>query len=333
MDPETSEQSRYRRLGEAGPLVSMIGLGSWWYGARDDDEIVATLRNALDLGVTLVDTADAYSRGHSEELVGQAISGKRDQVVLATKFGNVLDDRGRFGKVDGRPEYVKQACDASLRRLGVDMIDIYFQHRVDASTPIEETVGAMSELVAQGKVRHLGLSEAGARTIERAHSIHPIAAVQSEYSLISRDVEQEVLPTTRRLGIGFVAYSPLGRALLTGAIRDTDRDLASGDHRYRFPRFERENLRRNVELVDALGELAREKGCTLAQLAIAWVLAQGGDVIAIFGTKRRRFLEENLGAHDVMLTEADLARLDGLAPAGVAAGDRYNPDGMSRIGL
>jgi aryl-alcohol dehydrogenase-like predicted oxidoreductase len=333
MDPETSEDPRYRRLGETGPMVSVIGVGSWWYGARDDNEIVATLRAAFELGVTLVDTADAYSRGHSEELVGQAITGNRDQVVVATKFGNVLDDQGRFGTVNGRPNYVKQACDASLRRLRVDTIDIYFQHRVDAFTPIEETVGAMSDLVAEGKVRHLGLSEAGARTIERAHSTYPIAAVQTEYSLISRDVEREVLPTTRRLGIGFVAYSPLGRALLTGAIRDADRDLASGDHRHRFPRFQRENLRRNVQLVDALGELALEKGCSLAQLAIAWVLAQGDDVIAIFGTKQRRFLEENLGARDVVLTEADLTRIDRLAPAGVASGDRYNPDGMSRIGL
>jgi aryl-alcohol dehydrogenase-like predicted oxidoreductase len=325
-----------RTLGADGPTVSAIGLGTMgvaWYGTPDDDEALATITEALDLGMDFLDTADVYASGHSEELVGQAIQGRRDQVVLATKFGNFLDDKGAFAGVSGRPEYVKQACDASLRRLRVEVIDLYYQHRVDPKTPIEETIGAVSELVGEGKIRYVGLSEAGADTIRRAHATHPITALQTEYSLLTRDVEDEILPTVRELGIGFVAYSPLGRALLTGTIREVDSDLIEGDHRRKFPRFQGENLRHNVGIVDRLGEVADAKGCTLAQLAIAWLLARGDDIVPIAGTKRRRYLQENVGALEVELTLEDLDRIDGIAPPGAAAGDRYHAQAMAKLGL
>jgi aryl-alcohol dehydrogenase-like predicted oxidoreductase len=332
-EPEPMEQ---RRLGRDGPMVSALGLGAMgvaWYGTANDDEALATMRRALDLGVSLIDTSDVYAQGHSEELVGQAIRERRDQVVVATKFGNILDGDGNFAGVNGRPEYVRQACEASLRRLGVDTIDLYYQHRVDVGTPIEETIGTVSELVADGKVRHVGLSEAGAETIRRAHAAHPIAALQTEYSLITRDVEEEILPTVRELGIGFVAYSPLGRALLTGTIRDMQKDLVPGDHRLKFPRFQGENLRHNVELVDRLREVADRKGCSLPQLALAWVLSRGEDVVPIVGTKRRTYLEENLGALGIDLTHEDVQRLDDIAPQGAAAGDRYHAVAMTKLGL
>jgi aryl-alcohol dehydrogenase-like predicted oxidoreductase len=325
-----------RRLGREGPVVSAIGLGTMgvaWYGTPDDEEAAATIGRALDLGIDFIDTSDVYASGHSEELVGQAIRARRDQVVLATKFGNLLDENGAFAGVNGRPDYVRQACDASLRRLGVDVIDLYYQHRVDPETPIEETIGAVSELVAAGKVRYVGLSEAGVETIRRAHATHPIAALQTEYSLISRDVEQSILPTVRELGIGFVAYSPLGRALLTGKIREVDHDLVEGDHRRRFPRFQDENLRRNVELVDRLAAVAEDKGCTLSQLALAWVLSRGEDVVPIVGTKHRRYLDEDSGAANVALTAEELARIEAIAPPGAAAGDRYHAQAMTKLGL
>ena len=324
------------KLGVEGPSVSRIGLGTMgvaWYGTPDDEQSVATILRAIDLGVDLIDTADVYASGHSEELVGQAIRGRRDEVVLATKGGNLLDERGAFAGVDGRPEYVRSACEASLRRLRVDAIDLYYQHRVDADTPIEETVGALSELVAEGKVRWIGLSEAAPATIRRAHATHPVTALQTEYSLLTRDVEDEILPTVRELGIGFVAYSPLGRGLLTGTIREVDVDLVGDDHRRKFPRFQPENLRRNVDVVDRLGDVARERGCTLAQLALAWLLARGDDVVPIVGTKHPRYLEENVGAIDVELSAADLDRIDAIAPPGIAVGERYHAQAMTKIGL
>jgi aryl-alcohol dehydrogenase-like predicted oxidoreductase len=325
-----------RSLGSNGPVISALGLGTMgvaWYGTPDDDEALATMGRALDLGVNFIDTSDVYAQGRSEELVGRAIRGRRGDVIVATKFGNLLDERGEFAGVNGRPEYVKQACDASLQRLGVEVIDLYYQHRVDANTPIEETIGAVSELVAEGKVRHVGLSEAGVDTIRRAHATHPIAALQTEYSLLTRDVEERILPAVRELGIGFVAYSPLGRALLTGTIRDAETDLVEGDHRRRFPRFQGENLRRNVGLVDRLRAIADDKGCTLAQLAIAWLLARGADIVPIVGTKHRRYLEENVGAVEVELTPEDLRRLDEVVPPGAAAGDRYHAKAMTKLGL
>jgi aryl-alcohol dehydrogenase-like predicted oxidoreductase len=325
-----------RRLGSEGLAVSALGLGAMgvaWYGTPNDEEALATMRRALDLGVNFIDTSDVYAQGHSEELVGEAVSGRRDHVVLATKFGNILDDDGNFAGVNGRPEYVRQACHASLRRLGIDVIDLYYQHRVDVDTPIEETIGAVSELIAEGKVRYAGLSEAGPETIRRAHATHPIAALQTEYSLISRDVEEEILPTVRELGIGFVAYSPLGRALLTGTIRNAEEDLVPGDHRLKFPRFQGENLRRNLELVDGLQEVAEEKGCSLAQLAIAWVLARGDDIVPIVGTKHRTYLEHNLRALEVDLSNEDLETLDEIARPGAAAGDRYHAVAMTKLGL
>ncbi|MGH7539575.1 MAG: aldo/keto reductase [Gemmatimonadota bacterium] len=325
-----------RNLGTNGPTVTALGLGTMgvaWYGTPDDDGAVATIRRALDLGLDLIDTSDVYAEGHSEELVGQAIRDRREQVVLATKFGNILDQNGAFAGVNGRPEYVKQACEASLRRLDVDVIDLYYQHRVDADTPIEETIGAVSELIADGKVRFAGLSEAGAGTIRRAHATHPIAALQTEYSLITRDVEDEILPTVRELGIGFVAYSPLGRALLTGRIRDTEKDLVPDDHRRKFPRFQGDEFRRNLNLVDRLQKVADAKGCTLPQLALAWVLARGDDLVPIVGTKHRSYLEENVVALSVDLTAEDLERLDAIAPPGAAAGDRYHAAAMTKLGL
>ena len=324
------------RLGADGPTVAPIGLGTMgvaWYGTADDRGSVATITRAIDLGVNLIDTADVYASGHSEELVGRAVRGRRDEVVLATKFGNLLDGRGAFAGVNGRPGYVRSACDASLRRLDVETVDLFYQHRVDPETPIEDSIGAVSELVAAGKVRWVGLSEAGAETIRRAHATHPIAVLQTEYSLLTRDVEDEILPTTRELGIGFVAYSPLGRGLLTGTIRDVGVDLVDGDHRLKFPRFQGENLRHNLGVVDRLKEVADRKGCTLSQLAIAWLLSRGDDVVPIVGTKHTTYLEENLGALGVELSPEDLDRIEAIAPPGVAAGDRYHAKAMTKLGL
>ncbi len=301
---------------------------SAWYGPTDEQESIATIHRALELGITFLDTADVYGAGHNEELVGRAIAGRRDEVVLATKFGNRrLDDGSRT--IDGSPEYVRQALEASLRRLGVDHVDLYFQHRVDASTPIEETVGAMAELVAAGKVKHIGLSEAGTQTIRRAHAVHPITALQSEWSLWTRDQEAEVLPVVRELGIGFVAYSPLGRGFLAGRFSSPD-DLTEDDFRRNHPRMQGENFPTNRALADRLREVADEKGCTQAQLALAWVLARGADVVPIPGTKRRAYLEENTAASEVDLSADELRELDEAFPPGAAAGDRYAD--MSPIG-
>jgi len=318
-----------------GPLtVSAIGLGcmgmSEFYGDSDEREAVATIHRALDLGVTLLDTADMYGPFTNEELVGRAIRDRRDQVVLATKFGLVRDPANPSARgVNGRPEYVRASCDASLRRLGADHIDLYYQHRVDPETPIEETVGAMKELVEAGKVRHIGLSEAGTETIRRAHAVHPVTALQTEYSLWSRDPEDEILPAVRELGIGFVAYSPLGRGFLTGAITSVD-DLAADDYRRTSPRFQGENFARNLELVRVVDELASEKGATPAQLALAWVLAQGDDIVPIPGTKRRTYLEENLGASEVTLSADERARIAEALPQ--PAGTRYAKHLMPGLG-
>jgi len=317
---------RQRKLGHNGPMVSAMGLGcmgmSDFYGHRDDQESIATIHRALDLGVNLLDTADAYGPFTNEELVGRAIRKRRDRVFLATKFGIVRGDDPDVRGVDGRPDYVRKACEASLSRLGVEVIDLYYQHRVDPNTPIEETVGAMADLVREGKVRFLGLSEAGPETIRRAHAVHPIAALQTEYSLWSRDPEDKVLPTCRKLGIGFVAYSPLGRGFLTGQITRLD-DLAEDDYRRHSPRFQGGNFPRNLELVRQIEAIAAEKKCKPSQLALAWVLAQGFDIVPIFGTKRRNYLEENLAALDVELTASDLKRISEVAPQGAASGARY----------
>jgi aryl-alcohol dehydrogenase-like predicted oxidoreductase len=314
-----------------GLEVSALGLGcmgmSEFYGPGDEEESIATIHAALDAGITLLDTADMYGPFTNEELVGRAIRGRRGQVVLATKFGIVRSSSPEERSINGRPEYVRAACEASLARLGVETIDLYYQHRVDPSVPIEDTVGAMAELVQEGKVRHLGLSEAGVATLRRAAAVHPITALQTEYSLWSRDVEDGILAACRDLGIGFVAYSPLGRGFLTGRIRRFE-DLAPDDFRRFSPRFQGENFQRNLDLVARIEEMAAEKGCTPSQLALAWVLAQGEDVVALFGTKRREYLAENLGALDVELTPADLARLDELAPRGGAAGARYPEAGI-----
>ena len=313
--------------------MGAIGLGcmgmSEFYGTADEGEAIATIHRALDLGVTLVDTADMYGPYTNEELVGRAIAGRREEVVLATKFGIVrdADDPSRRG-VEGRPEYVRKSIEGSLARLGVDHVDLYYQHRVDPDTPIEDTVGAMAELVREGKVRYLGLSEAAPDTLRRAQAIHPISALQTEYSLWSRDPEDEVLPTVRELGIGFVAYSPLGRGFLSGRFQSPE-DLEEGDFRLRNPRFQGENFQRNLELVERVREIAEEKNATPAQLALAWVLAQGEDIVPIPGTKRRERLEENVAALDVELTDADLERIEAAFPKGATAGDRY-PD-MSTI--
>jgi aryl-alcohol dehydrogenase-like predicted oxidoreductase len=295
-----------------------------FYGRRDDVEATATIHRALDMGITLFDTADMYGGGRNEELLGRAIRGRRNQVVIATKFGNVRNPDGTFKGVNGKPEYVRQCCEASLRRLGVDVIDLYYQHRVDPETPIEETVGAMSALVREGKVRWLGLSEAAAATLRRAHAVHPIAALQTEYSLWSRDPEDEILPTVRELGIGFVPYSPLGRGFLTGQIKRIE-DLETDDYRRGSPRFQGENFRKNLDLVEEINAIAEEKRCAPSQLALAWVLAQGKDIVPIPGTKRRKYLEENVGALAVELTPADLARIDRAFPRGAASGERYAP--------
>src|SRR5687767_1190219 len=302
-----------RRLGSEGLEVSAQGLGcmgmSEFYGSADEGEAIATIHRALELGVTFLDTADMYGPFTNERLVGRALADRRDQVVLATKFGNVRGEDGSRLGIRGDAEYVRQACDASLQRLGVEHIDLYYQHRVDQDVEIEETVGAMAELVEAGKVRHLGLSEASPQTIRRAHAVHPITALQTEYSLWSRDPEDEILPTVRELGIGFVPYSPLGRGFLTGHIKSVD-DLAEDDFRRNSPRFQGENFQKNLDLVGEIEAMAREKGCAPSQLALAWVLAQGNDIVPIPGTKRRRYLEENAGVMDVSLTQDDLARID-----------------------
>ena len=325
-----------RRLGRQGPVVSTLGLGcmgmSEFYGPSNEAESIATIHRALDLGVTLLDTADMYGVGKNEELVGRAIRGRRDQVVLATKFRNVRGPQGEFLGVNGRPDYVKRACEASLRRLEVEHIDLYYQHRVDPNTPIEDTVGAMADLVHQGKVRFLGLSEAAPATIRRASKVHPIAALQTEYSLWSRDPEGEILKTCRELGMGFVAYSPLGRGFLTGRFK-TPADIPGDDWRRRHPRFEGENFQRNLHLAETVEQIAEEIGCTPAQLALAWVLAQGQDIVPIPGTKRVRYLEENVGALNVSLTESRLGRLDAAFPFGATAGARYPEQGMRAVNL
>lgn len=322
-----------RELGRTGLEVSAIGLGcmgfSGVYGDADDNQSIDLIRYAIDRGIDFLDSSDMYGWGHNEEVVGRAIKGRRDRVVLATKFGQVRREGGQNG-VDGRPEYVIQACNASLKRLGVDVIDLYYQHRVDPAVPIEETVGAMAELVKQGKVRYLGLSEARPETIRRAHKVHPIAAIQTEYSVLYRVEAEETRETTRALGISFVAYSPLGRGFLTGAIQDlSDVDGRRAQH----PRFQAENFARNRELVARIEAIAREKGCTPAQLTLAWLLAQGPDVIPIPGTKRRERLDENIGALSVKLTPQELARIDAAVPRGAAAGTRYPAGGMRAVYL
>ena len=315
-----------RRLGSEGLVVSELGLGcmgmSEFYGTGEEGDSIATIQRAIELGVTFLDTADMYGPFTNEKLVGEAIEGRRDEVTIATKFGIQREEDGTWLGINGRPEYVREACDASLRRLGVDHIDLYYQHRVDPETPIEETVGAMKELVEAGKVRYLGLSEASPETIRRAHGVHPISALQTEYSLWSRDVEDEHLPTLRELGIGFVAYSPLGRGFLTGQIRSFE-DLPEGDYRRQSPRFQGENFDRNLELVDRVNEIAAEKDVTPGQLALAWLLHQDDDIVPIPGTKRREYVEENVEAARVTLTDEDLRRIEEVAPKDVAAGERY----------
>jgi aryl-alcohol dehydrogenase-like predicted oxidoreductase len=327
-------QKRY--LGASRLEVSALGLGcmgmSEFYSGRDDTESIATIHRALDLGVTLIDTADMYGPFTNEKLVGRAIRDRRDQVVLATKFGNVRSEAGAFLGINGSPDYVRNACDASLERLGVDHIDLYYQHRVDPKVPIEETVGAMAELVKAGKVRHLGMSEAAPATLRRGHAVHPITALQTEYSLWSRDVEDEILPTCRELGIGFVAYSPLGRGFLTGRFRAFE-DLPADDYRRNQPRFQGENFQKNLDVVKHVEDLAKSKGCTPSQIALAWLLHRGDDVVPIPGTKRVKYLEENVDALAVDLTADDMKRIDEIAPPGVAAGARYPASSIHTVNL
>ena len=323
-----------RTLGKSGLTTSALGLGcmgmSDFYGQSDDRESTATIRHAVEHGVVFLDTADMYGVGRNETLVGQAIKGIRDKVCLATKFGNVRAADGSFLRVDGSPAYVRKSCEGSLQRLGVDVIDLYYQHRVDPQTPIEETVGAMAALVQAGKVRCLGLSEAAPETIRRAHAVHPITALQTEYSLWSRDAEAEILPTVRELGIGFVPYSPLGRGFLTGQIQKPE-DLAADDFRRHMPRFQGENFQRNLDLVEHVRRLAGKKGCQPSQLALAWVLAQGEHIIPIPGTRRIKYLDENIGGLAVHLTPEDLAAIDEVLPCGMAAGERYAPAQMKNL--
>lgn len=324
-----------RRLGSQGLITSAIGLGcmgmSDFYGPSNEKQSIATIHRAIELGVTLLDTADIYGPFTNEELVGRAIKGKRDKVLIATKFGNVRDPKTKaFLGVNGKPDYVRQACEASLKRLGIETIDLYYQHRVDRSTPIEDTVGAMAQLVREGKVRFIGLSEASVPTIRRAHAVHPITAVQTEYSLWTRDPEDGLLQALRALDIAFVAYSPLGRGFLTGQIKTVD-DLADDDFRKHHPRFQGENFQKNLDLVGRVEEIAKEHGCTPAQLALAWVLAQGDDIVPIPGTRHPERLEENVAALDVVLSENDLRRIDTAAPKGATAGDRYPEGGMRTI--
>jgi aryl-alcohol dehydrogenase-like predicted oxidoreductase len=324
-----------RKLGSQGLEVSALGLGcmgmSEFYGERDDAESAATIHRAIDLGLTFLDTADMYGVGRNEELVGRVVRERREWVVVATKFGNVRGADGSFQGINGRPEYVREACDASLRRTGLDVIDLYYQHRVDPDVAIEETVGAMAELVTAGKVKYLGLSEAAPETIRRAHAVHPITALQTEYSLWTRDPEDAILPTVRALGIGFVPYSPLGRGFLTGQFRRAE-DIPADDYRRNTPRFQGEAFASNRALVEEIEAIAREKGCTPAQLALAWVLAQGDDIVPIPGTKRRRYLEDNIGALDVTLSDDDRARINHILPPGAATGTRYAAPQMASLG-
>ncbi len=326
---------QYRRLGRSSLVVSALGLGcmgmSQSYGPTDDAESAATLNHAIDCGITMLDTADMYGGGANEELLAPVLAKRRNEVILATKFGNMRQPDGRFLGVNGRPEYVQAACEASLQRLKISTIDLFYLHRVDTSVPIEETFGAMARLIEQGKVRYLGISEAGAKTIRRAHATYPVTALQSEYSIWTRDPEGEILSACRELGIGLVPYSPLGRGILTGKVKSAD--FGPKDFRRISPRFQGENFQKNLQMVERIEKLAAEKHCTAAQLALAWVLAQGTDIVPIPGTKRRTYLDQNLGALDVTLTPADLQAIDGIAPRGAAVGARYPDEYMNRLGV